>query len=83
MLLESDKSYRKILDTIPGLGDLVETYCGKLGKNEKPVMMEFILFAMAEHSLIGKNSLERGVRFNDILGSMFSEKDIFGDQNSN
>ncbi len=83
MLLESDKSYRKILDSIPGLADLTETYCGKLGKNEKPVMMEFILFAMAEHSLIGKNSLERGVRFNDILGSMFSEKDIFGDQNSN
>lgn len=43
-------------------------------------MMEFVLFALAEHSLIGKNGLERGVQFKDILGSMFSEKDFFKDQ---
>lgn len=83
MLLEQDKVYRRILDSIPGLSELVDSFSGKLSKNDKAVMMEFVLFAMAEHSLIGKNSLERGVRFNDILGSMFSEKDIFGDQQNN
>ena len=40
--------------------------------------MEFILFGLAEHSLIGKNQLERGTQFKDILGSMFNEKDFFG-----
>jgi magnesium chelatase subunit I len=46
-------------------------------------MMEFVLFGLAEHSLIGKNNLERGIQFKDILGSMFSEKDFFGDENGN
>ena len=83
MIGEDDKKYRKILNDIPGLASLVETYAGKLPPNEKVVMMEFVIFAMAEHSLIGRNNLERGIRFNDILGSMFSEKDIFGDQQNN
>jgi magnesium chelatase subunit I len=43
-------------------------------------MMEFILFALAEHSLIGKSMLVRGVQFKDILGSMISEKDLFKDE---
>ena len=46
-------------------------------------MMEFVLFGLAEHSLIGKNTLEHGIQFKDILGSMFSEKDFFGDDNTN
>lgn len=47
-------------------------------------MMEFVLFGMAEHSLIGKKYiLERGVQFRDILGSMLSERDLFNDQQNN
>ena len=81
LLLESEKDYRKGLEAIPGIGDLVEMYAGKLSKNDKLVMMEFVLFALAEHSLIGKGALERGVQFKDILGSVFSEKDLFDDEN--
>ena len=81
LLLESEKDYRKGLESIPGLGDLVEMYTGKHAKTEKLVMMEFVLFALAEHSLIGKGALERGVQFKDILGSIFSEKDLFNDEN--
>jgi magnesium chelatase subunit I len=80
LLLERETDYRKGLDAIPGLGDLVDMYAGKLAKNEKLLMMEFILFSLAEHSLIGKGALERGVQFKDILGSVFSEKDLFGDE---
>ncbi|MDZ4759330.1 MAG: magnesium chelatase [Bacteroidota bacterium] len=79
LLLENDKAYKKGLENVPGLSDFVETYIPKLSKNEKLLMMEFVLFAMAEHSLIGKNSLLRGVQFKDILGSMFSEKNLFRD----
>ena len=82
LLLESDKTYKQGLEAIPGLSDVVEKFVPKLGKQEKLTMMEFVLFALAEHSLIGKNSLERGVRFKDILGSMFSEKDFFGEENN-
>jgi len=83
MLLEDEKAYRKGLEAIPGLSALVQSFAKKLEKNDKLVMMEFVLFALAEHSLIGKNMLERGVQFRDILGSMFSEKDFFNDQQSN
>ncbi len=83
MLLENEKTYKKGLEAIPGLAKVVETYAGKTEKNEKLLLMEFVLFAMAEHSLIGKNQLERGVQFRDILGSMLSERDFFGDQQNN
>ena len=83
MLLEDDKAYKKGLELIPGLEDIVNMFTPKLSKAEKLVMMEFVLFGLAEHSLIGKNNLERGVQFKDILGSMFSEKDFFGDQSNN
>ncbi|MEO6901646.1 MAG: magnesium chelatase [Bacteroidia bacterium] len=80
LLLEDEKTYKKGLEAIPGLSDLVEQYHPKLSKQDKLIQMEFVLFALAEHSLIGKNTLERGVQFKDILGSMFSEKDFFKDQ---
>lgn len=80
LLLEDQKKYENGLNAIPGLTELVEKHVPKLSKDDKLVMMEFVLFALAEHSLIGKNGLERGVQFKDILGSMFSEKDFFKDQ---
>ncbi len=83
MLSENDKTYKKSLESIPSLADLVDTYTEKLTKNQKLTMMEFVLFGLAEHSLIGKNNLERGIQFKDILGSMFSEKDFFGDDTGN
>jgi magnesium chelatase subunit I len=43
-----------------------------LNEKEKMTMMEFILFGLAEHSLIGKNSLLKGIQFKDLFGSMFS-----------
>jgi magnesium chelatase subunit I len=83
LLLEDDKSYKKVLETIPNLSELVETFSPKLPKTQKLVLMEFVLFALAEHSLIGKNTLEQGVQFKDLLGSMFSEKDFFSDEQNN
>jgi magnesium chelatase subunit I len=83
MLQESEKAYKTGLEAIPGLSDLALTYFPKVQKNDKYVLMEFILFALAEHSLIGKKSLERAIQFSDILGSMFSEKDFFNNQQNN
>lgn len=82
LLLESEKDYKKGLESIPSLSDLVETFVPKLSKTQKLVMMEFVLFGLAEHSLIGKNTLEQGIQFKDILSSMFSEKDFFGEQSN-
>ncbi|HXP50746.1 MAG TPA: magnesium chelatase, partial [Bacteroidia bacterium] len=83
LFLEKDKDYTKILKSIPGLSDLVDLYVPKLADPEKTVMMEFVLFALSEHSLIGKKSLERSVQFKDLLGSMFSEKDMLTGEENN
>ena len=71
-----DKSYRQVLDSIPALNELVDQYTPGLTKNERYVMKEFILHALAEHSQIGKALLERGIQFKDLFGSVFSSKDM-------
>lgn len=76
LLLEDQKAYEKTLQAIPGLAELANHYFPKSTKTDKLVAMEFILFGLAEHSLIGKNQLERGTQFKDILGSMFNEQDF-------
>jgi len=83
LFLETDKGYRKTLENIPGLAELVDEFVPKLNPADKIVMMEFVLFALSEHSLIGKSSLERSVQFKDLLGSMFSEKDLFKGEENN
>jgi len=83
LLMEDEATYRKGLEAIPGLADVVERYTPALSPQDKLVMMEFVLFALAEHSLIGRNSLERSIQFTDLLGSIFSEKDFFNDPGNN
>lgn len=80
MLQDDDATFKKRIGSVPGLEELAVKYCGKLSSDDKWIMMEFILFALAEHSLIGKSMLVRGVQFKDILGSMISEKDLFKDE---
>ncbi len=80
----SEAAYRNALDSIPALNELVQQYTPGLARNEKYVMKEFILYALAEHSQIGKAMLERGVQFKDLFGSIFSPKDMnIGDEDLN
>jgi magnesium chelatase subunit I len=79
----TDREYQARLKTIDGLDDFVEEFTQHLGKEEKLFMMEFALHGMAEFSLIGKQSLDRGVHFKDLVSSMFSgpgadDEDDFG-----
>ncbi|HOZ52442.1 MAG TPA: magnesium chelatase [Chitinophagaceae bacterium] len=80
LLLDTDANYKKILKAIPGLDNLVENFMPKLKPDTKHVMMEFVLFGLAEHSLIGKNSLVKGIQFKDLFGSMFSNSNMFDEE---
>jgi magnesium chelatase subunit I len=78
LLGDTDKTYKQTLDAIPALEELLNTLSGTnkpLG-NDKYLMKEFILHALAEHSQIGKSNLERGIQFKDLFGSVFSAKDL-------
>jgi magnesium chelatase subunit I len=83
ILIEKDVNYQKTLKLIPGLSELVEIYVPALKPSEKLTMMEFVLFGLSEHSLIGKNNLVRGVQFKDLFGSMFSDKAMYDELDDN
>lgn len=68
----SEEAYRKELDRVKGLGELVDRYLPSLPKDERYLFMEFVLHGLAEHSMLSRQSMERGMSFKDILNSVFS-----------
>lgn len=68
----SNKEYEKLLFTIPGLVDTVETYHSKVSAGEKILLMEFLLHGLAEFSLLGKSLIQSGFQFKDLFGSMLN-----------
>ena len=68
----STSDYKKALQKVPGLDDLVEKYQPKAEAKEKLFLMEFALHGLAEHSQLSKNRLSTGLQFKDLLSGMFS-----------
>jgi len=67
----SEKNYRKALDEVDGLADLINTKYNKMPEDGKYLMMEYLLHAMAEYSHLSKKQLERSFQFGDLLSSFF------------
>jgi magnesium chelatase subunit I len=84
---DSQLDYKKKIDSVQGLDDVIGLLSDKsmnTTENNRYVLKEFVLHALAEHSQIGKASLARGVHFKDLFGSMFSEDDLgFGEEEVN
>lgn len=68
--------YKSTLKEVNGLEALVDKYHSKLKKDEKLLMMEFVLHGLAEYSMISKLNIEEGQTFKDILSGMMD----FGDE---
>ncbi len=68
----SDKTYRKMLDSVPGLRKLAEDIHPKLPVEQTYLLMEFVLHGLAEFSLLGKHALESGTQFKDLLSNMLN-----------
>lgn len=71
MLGYNNKEYKEALLKTPGLYDMVNKFHRDEDENIKTLLMEFALFGLSEYSLLSKHSLERGVKFKDILSGMF------------
>lgn len=79
---QSDKSYKELLNKVPGLEDLVVKYVTRLPEKEKEFFMEFLLHGLAEYSQLSKRMLDTGLQFKDLFSSMFemgSSEDDFED----
>ncbi len=75
---ENDRVYTSALSVVDGLEELVEKNHPKAKGVEKNVLMEFALHGMAEHSLLSKNKLVKGVSFKDLFGSLLNQDLNFG-----
>ena len=68
-----------LLDQVEGLRDLVANHGAPTNAEEQAVMMEFVLEALHQNSLIGKESLEDAQSYTDMMESVLSSIDPFED----
>ncbi len=67
---DSAKEYKKRLDKVDGLKDFVKKH-GKDSLSKDPyVVMEFVIEALHQHSMIGKEDMDDKRSYSDMLGSM-------------
>jgi len=64
----TSKEYQSALDAIPSLEALLKKYQPDTAKEDKYFVKEFVLWALAEHHKLGKERLQDGFQFKDLLG---------------
>lgn len=67
--------YEKVLDSVEGLAALVEDNSLLDQGNNEYVMMDFVIEALHQHSMIGKEDLDNARSYSDMLGSMLGSID--------
>lgn len=65
-------NYKKKLQKVSGLEDLVKKFHPKLSENQTLLLMEFVLHGLAEFSQLSKNYLNSGFGFSDMFDSLFN-----------
>lgn len=70
----SEKEYSNILNSVPGLRDLVKLFHPTMIDTQQLLLMEFLLHGLSEYSQVSKSFLDNGYEFKDMLGSLFSAK---------
>ncbi len=68
----SGAAYADALESIDGLAALVTEHTTPNSDAERRMMMEFVLEALHQHSLLGKEITEGAQSYDDIMGSMLS-----------
>jgi magnesium chelatase subunit I len=75
LLTSTDKEFKKILESVPGLKKLVQKYQSECSAEELNLLMEFALFGLAEYSFLSKVPMDSRLEFRDILSSMLNDSD--------
>lgn len=64
--------YKKSLNSVAGLKELVKRLHPKLSENQQLLLMEFVLYGLAEFSQLNKGFLDNGFAFSDMFNSLFN-----------
>ena len=65
-------AYKKALNSVPSLKDLVKKFHPSLSPNQHLLLMEFVLHGLAEFSQLNKGFLDNGFAFSDMFNSLFN-----------
>jgi magnesium chelatase subunit I len=75
----SQKDYEQKLDQVTGLADIVESKPETKDRAIKYVLMDFVIEALHQYSMVGKEDLDDSRSYSDMLGSMLGSMDDFDD----
>jgi magnesium chelatase subunit I len=64
--------YKKELNSVAGLKDLVKKIHPRLTESQQLLLMEFVLHGLAEFSQLNKGFLLNGFAFSDMFNSLFN-----------
>jgi magnesium chelatase subunit I len=64
--------YKKLLNSVTGLKELVKKFHPRLVENQQLLLMEFVLHGLAEFSQLSKGFLDNGFAFSDMFNSLFN-----------
>lgn len=71
--------YQQQLSRVDGLEQLVQKHVKPGNTQEAYIFMDFVLDAMHHNSMLGKEDLESGTTFSDMVGSMLGSLGNFGE----
>jgi len=71
----SNREYKILLQNIPQLENIAKKFQPLINGNSRIILMEFLLFGLAEYSLLSRTKIEDGIQFTDMLSSMFTMPD--------
>lgn len=67
---ESNKNYESRIKQIDGLEEIISKHGDKELSSNPVILMDFVIEALHQHSMIGKEDLDDGRSYSDMLGSM-------------
>lgn len=68
----SDEEYKKQLDSIPPLNDLIKKYGKDISEKDIYFFKEFLLWGLVEYKKLNKFRYAKGLQFKDLYGSYIS-----------
>lgn len=75
----TEKDYGKALKEVKGLSETIHKYVKNPGEFEY-VLMDLVLEALHQNSMLGKDDLDQHRNFSDMLGSMLGSMDDFDEE---
>jgi magnesium chelatase subunit I len=75
----SGREYERALNNVTGLKQFVKENSPGVGKKERFAMMDFVIEALHQHSMVGKEDLDNARSYSDMLGSMLGSVGDFED----